>query len=48
LRNEQERISSKQREEVVICEEYTCRPFCPIDEETRRSVEMILKELRII
>ena len=31
-----------------ICEEYTCRPFCPIDEETRRSVEMILKELRII
>jgi 4-hydroxy-tetrahydrodipicolinate synthase len=31
-----------------ICEEYTCRPFCPVDEDTRSSVKTILEELRIL
>ncbi len=31
-----------------ICKEYTCKPFCPIDEETMKKVENILKEFGII
>lgn len=31
-----------------ICEEYACKPFCPIDGETRRKVETTLKEFGII
>lgn len=31
-----------------ICEEYVCKPFCPIDEETRKTVESILRELKIL
>lgn len=31
-----------------ICEEYTCRPFCPIDDETRRLVEFTLKDIGVL
>lgn len=31
-----------------ICEEYTCRPFCPVDEDIRKRVETTLKELKIL
>ncbi|MGC8972148.1 MAG: dihydrodipicolinate synthase family protein [bacterium] len=31
-----------------ICEDYVCKPFCPADEETEKTVELILRELRII
>lgn len=31
-----------------ICEEYACRPFCPVDEDIRKRVETTLKELKIL
>lgn len=31
-----------------ICDDYTCRPFCPADEETREKVESTLRELEIL
>lgn len=31
-----------------ICEEYTCRPFCPVDEDIREKVETTLKELKVL
>ncbi|MCX7795757.1 MAG: dihydrodipicolinate synthase family protein [bacterium] len=31
-----------------ICDDYTCRPFCPADKDTKKTVESTLKELGIL
>lgn len=31
-----------------ICKEYVCRPFCPVDEDTKKRVEDTLKEMKIL